>query len=202
MQVPALYCGLADDVRKVVRKQVRAYIRGASWPEAIDGPMVSTADVPGLIYLHGPTFTGTPKSPQIYLYMPFLELARAVDKGIVPAATLADVREQALQSLWGTVAMLAGVANLDYLLRWPECAPQILRVAVDRWQLLDSEGPRFASHTEEGIRLWRAAAGLHYALRIIGVGDYPKGGGVVFEPRTFLAEHGLLDKVMAATAHP
>ena len=202
MQVPALYCGVADDVRKVVRKQVRAYLRGAAWLEAVDGPMVDTRDVPGLIYLEGPTFTGAPKTPQIYLYMPFLELFRAADKGTVPFERLAQVRADALKSLWGTAAMLGGVASRSYIRRWPECAPELLRLGVECWDLLDAEGARYASATPEGTRLWVVAFGLHFAMRIMGVGEYPAGRGIVFEPRTFLAEHGLMDKVMAATTHP
>lgn len=202
MQVPAQYCGVAGDVRKVVRKQVRAMVRGVPWREATAGPMVSTRDVPGLIYLHGPTFTGAPSTPQIYLYMPFLELFRATERGLVPLTQLAEVRSDALKAMWGTAAMLGGVADRFYLRNWPECASDLLRLGVERWGELDGEGPRYASMTERGHRFWEVADGLHWALRALGVTDYPKGFGVVFEPRTFLAEHGLLDKVMSATAHP
>lgn len=202
VEVPAAYCGVADDVRKVVRRQVRAVVRGVPWLEATAGPMVSTRDVPGLIYLHGPTFSGTPKTPQIYLYMPFLELVRAVEKGQVPFERLAKVRDDALGSLWGTAAMLGGVGNLRYVHEWPECAPDLLRIGVEKWDALDGEGPRYAFMTEQGHRFWEVAGGIHFALRIMGVTDYPKGFGIVFEPPTFLAEHGLLDRVMAATVHP
>lgn len=202
MEVPVQYCGVADDVRKVVRRQIRAYLRGAPWTEATDGPLVSTADVSGLIYLHGPTFTGAPKTPQVYLYMPFLELSRAMDKGLIERTRLAEVREAALQSLWGTAAMLGGVANLDYLAGWPECALDLVRIGLEKWDVLDGEGPRYASRSERGHRFWEVAGGFHFALRILGVPDYPKGYGIIFEPHTFLAEHGLLDKVLATTAHP
>ena len=114
VEVPAAYCGVADDVRnvvrkqlklevtglkvinvenladaqqgptdvrKVVRKQVRAYVRGAPWREALHGPMVSTRDVRGLIYLDGPAFSGLPLTPQIFLYMPYLEAYRHIERG-------------------------------------------------------------------------------------------------------------------------
>lgn len=201
MQVPALYCGLADDVRKVVRKQVRAYIRGASWLEAIDGPMVHTSDVPGLIYLEGPSFTGTPKTPQIYLYLPYLEAFRAVERQILPRSRLDDIRTAALESDWGAAVMLGGLCVKGFV-RSADCWIPLLRCALERWGVLDGEGARYSNGTAEGKRLWVVAGGLHYCVSGLGIRGYPMGRGIVFEPRSFLSEHGLLEKVMAATAHP
>ena len=201
MDVPALYCGVAADVRKVVRKQVRAYIRGAPWLEAIDGPMVSSADVPGLIYLEAPGMAGAPKRPHIYMYLPYLEVFRAVVRGELPASKADELRELSLRSDWGAAVMLGGVCGLFYVLN-PACWPCLLRVALDRWAILDGEGPRYTAITEVGRRLWSEAGGLHCAMRGLGLREYPRSNNVVFEPRSFLAEHGLLDRVLAATARP
>lgn len=201
MQVPALYCGVADDVRKVARRQVRAYVRGAPWREAIDGPMVDTREVPGLIYLEGPTFTGLPRSPQVYLYLPYLEVYRSIERDQISRIRIDEIRSVALASDWGSAVMLGGLCANGYV-RDAEVWSQLLRTAVDRWSILDSEGARYASGTPEGHRLWVVAGGLHRAIGGLGVRGYPMGRGVVFEPRAFLAEHGLLDKVLSATAHP
>ena len=201
MDVPALYCGVADDVRKVARRQVRTYLRGAPWHVATASPMVSTDAVSGLIYLRPPGMAGAPPRPQIYLYMPFLELFRAVDRGTASPAKLGEVREISLQSDWGSVAMLGGVCTHAFI-RDPSCWPNLLSVALMRWEVMQRVGSRYTSLTEEGGPLWAEAAGLHFVIKSLGVRDYPCGRGIVFEPHTFLAEHGLLDRVMAATAHP
>lgn len=201
MQVPAQYCGLAEDVRKTVRKQVRAYVRGASWQEAVDGRMVHADEVAGLIYLDGPTFTGTPRDPQIYLYMPYLEVSRLVVRRELPISALDELRETALGSDWGTAVVLGGLVAKALVLP-ATCWARVIRVAVERWPTLDAEGARYAAGTHEGKRLWVVAGGLHYAIGGMGVRDFPMGRGIVFEPRTFLAEHGILDKVMSATTHP
>lgn len=202
MQVPAQYCGRATDVRNVVRKQVRAYVRGAPWREALHGPMVSTRDVRGLIYLDGPAFSGLPLTPQIFLYMPYLEAYRHIERGELAPSSVDELREIALaDGGWQLAVLLGGLCVKGYV-RQPSCWPRLIRAAVDSWESLDSEGERFASRTPEGKRLWVVAGGLHYAIGGMGVRDFPMGRGIVFEPRTFLSEHGLLDKVMCATAHP
>lgn len=201
MQVPALYCGLADDVRKVVRKQIGAYLRGAPWLEAIDGPLTESEEAHGLLYVEQPGMAGAPKTPQVYMYLPYHEAFNAVERGRLPAKCLDELREMAMSSDWGLAVMLGGLCAKAFV-RSPDCWPRVLRSALDRWAILDAVGARYAGGTPEGKRLWVVAGGLHYSIARLGVTNYPKGRGIVFDPGSFFAEHGLLERVMSATTHP
>lgn len=167
MLLPELTYGLTKDVKRRASRIITKLKRGASWREATQGPMLDTAEHPGLIVLDGPSrLVGGTSHFHVYIL-----LQEALDAMLPQRARLslemrAGLFAAALEEAWSTLA-LQGRANQTWL--WPvENHLPFVRASIRFWSSFD-DALRYSSGDDQGNWLWNINPMIHYVLVNLGV---------------------------------
>ena len=159
MLVPSFLHGRYREVKKATARKVTQLVRGATWDE-LAGDQVDTRELPGLLVLDGPNpLVGGEE--HFHFFVPARLIRDTVHRRL-PSDTYQTLFESVAATRWGFLTML-GQWGQSFLFP-PGHQQRFLHLALNWWDELHAQGPRYTNGSNVGYSLWEATTNVKFAL--------------------------------------
>lgn len=174
MLIPEFMYGLSKDVKRKCNKIVTKLKKGASWDEAVTGPLVDTETTEGIIVMHGPNpNVGDLTCFNIYwLLTRFFETLFELYEDKNEYRKFEDtIFEQCLETEWGVLSLFSKRNSRWFSNKEYRFIP-FLKALEKYWDTITAEGARYSTGSPTGSLIWTIPSSLWYVLANMNVSDH------------------------------